>query len=44
MIDSSVDLPHPDGPSIATYSPRSMRERDVAQRARLDVFGEVASS
>src|SRR5262252_6003242 len=21
-IDSSVDLPHPDGPEIATYSPR----------------------
>src|SRR5882757_4321437 len=24
MIDSSVDLPHPDGPEIDTYSPRAI--------------------
>ena len=28
----SVDLPEPDGPMMATYSPRSMLQRHAAQR------------
>ena len=37
----SVDLPEPDGPMIATYSPRSHLEVDAAQRVHRDVAGVV---
>ena len=43
-MESSVDLPHPDGPSIATYSPRSIVRLIVAQRAGLDLLGEIAAA
>ena len=33
----SVDLPLPDAPMIATYSPRSTRQADAAQRVHRDV-------
>ncbi len=38
-IDSSVDLPHPDGPAIDTYSPRRNLQMNAAQRVRLDLIG-----
>ena len=46
MIDSSVDLPQPEGPDMATYSP--LRDRQVHARERMGLnfvgvkyFGQV---
>ena len=39
-IESSVVLPHPDGPAMATYSPLLDVEVDVGERVRLDLVGE----
>ena len=38
-IESSVDLPQPDGPAIETYSPSGDLEIDVGQRVRFDFVG-----
>ena len=38
---SSVVLPHPIGPMIATISPRADREVDAAQRLHLQLAGVV---
>ena len=46
MIDSSVDLPHPDGPVTATNSPRRDGQVDAAQgahRRRVAVEGPLES-
>ena len=39
MIESSVDLPQPDGPDIATYSPLVDGEVHARERVRLDLVG-----
>ena len=39
-IDSSVDLPQPDGPAIETYSPLAISRWMPDERVRLDFVGE----
>ena len=39
-IESSVDLPQPDGPAMATYSPLLDLEVDAGERVGLDLVGE----
>ena len=39
-IDSSVDLPQPDGPAIETYSPLPISTSMLDKRVRLDLVGE----
>ena len=39
MIDSSVDLPQPDGPDIATYSPLANGKMHAGERVGLDLVG-----
>ena len=39
MIDSSVDLPQPDGPDMATYSPLLTDEVNARERVGLDFVG-----
>ena len=39
MIDSSVDLPQPEGPDMATYSPLLIGKVHARQRVRFDLIG-----
>ena len=39
MIESSVDLPQPDGPDMATYSPLSIDKVHAGERVGFDFVG-----